>query len=444
MTVAIPRDLAQAVRSGNLFSNRETTVLDAPEPGHVSMGVRSAGFKRGAAVTEMPLRRESAHANDFASGYGDGLDADPEFTGRSRRRGVRLSFRGGLVPKTLWGKIAAGAALLVLTGATIAAAFWARNFLLHDAHFVVPNSESIQIAGNSHLTRAQLLSVFGEDVDRNIFNLPLAERRTELESLPWVAHATVMRLLPNRIRVAIVERSPVAFVRQGAQIGLVDVNGVLFDLPGPESYPSEPGRLAGDPLEDAGGRTAVARNAPHYSFPVLTGISAGEPLSTRAARMKIYLDFMAALDASGEHISQRVSEVDVSNPEDVKAILPDGGGPDILVHFGEEKYLERYHVYQAHLAEWRTQYPKLASVDMRYERQVVLQMQPGTVVPNGDAAPVGAVAQAAAAAPAKAAAAQQAGVAARNGKPGAARKKAVAATKLNGKPAGAASQGAPR
>ena len=174
MTVAIPRDLAQAVRSGNLFSNHAATVLDAPEPGRVR------GFKRAAAVTEMPLRRDSSYANDFAGDYGD--DPDPEFA--RRKRGVRLSFQGSLIPKTLWGRVAAGAALLLLTGAAIAAAFWTNSFLLQDAHFVVPGSDSIQIAGNSHLTRAQLLSVFGEDVERNIFLIPLAERRAELERLP--------------------------------------------------------------------------------------------------------------------------------------------------------------------------------------------------------------------------------------------------------------------
>ncbi len=79
----------------------------------------------------------------------------------------------------------------------------------------MPDSAAIQIAGNSHMSRAQLLSVFGEDVERNVFRIPLAQRRAELESLPWVAHATVMRLLPNRVRVAIVERTPVAFVREG-------------------------------------------------------------------------------------------------------------------------------------------------------------------------------------------------------------------------------------
>ena len=111
-------------------------------------------------------------------------------------------------------------------------------------------------------------------------------------------------------------------------------------------------------------------------------------MSVRAARMKIYLGFMAALDATGEGISHKLSEVDLSNPEDVKAIIPDGGA-DILVHFGEEKFLERYHQYQQHLAEWRAQYPKLASVDMRYERQVVLQMQPGAAVPENSRNAVG-------------------------------------------------------
>ena len=81
------------------------------------------------------------------------------------------------------------------------------------------------------MTKAQLLSIFGGDVERNIFTVSLAERRAELERLPWVEHATVMRLLPDRLRVSIVERTPVAFVRQGNHIGLVDGSGVLLDMP---------------------------------------------------------------------------------------------------------------------------------------------------------------------------------------------------------------------
>jgi cell division protein FtsQ len=227
---------------------------------------------------------------------------------------------------------------------------------LHDERFVIPSSSSIEFQGNAHVTRAQLLSIFGEDVERNIFNVSLAERRAELERLPWVAHATVMRLLPNRMRVSIVERTPVAFVRQGSHIGLVDANGVLLDMP----------------LE--------AKPDARYSFPVVTGITAEEPLSTRSARMKIYERFTTELDGSGEKISQGLSEVDLSNPEDVKALIPDKSN-EILVHFGDVDFLDRYKRFEEHLPEWRTVYPKLSSVDMRYERQVVLEMQPGAGVP---------------------------------------------------------------
>jgi cell division protein FtsQ len=202
------------------------------------------------------------------------------------------------------------------------------------------------------------LSIFGGDVERNIFTVSLAERRAELERLPWVEHATVMRLLPDHLRVSIVERTPVAFVRQGGHIGLVDKSGVLMDM--------------------------VSSGGEQYSFPVVTGISADEPLSTRAARMKIFERFTSELDAGGGKISEGLSEVDLSSPEDVKAMIPDdstGSSKELLVHFGESDFLERYNKYKSHLAEWRIQYPNLMSVDLRYDRQAVLEMQRGSAVP---------------------------------------------------------------
>ena len=93
--------------------------------------------------------------------------------------------------------------------------------------------------------------------------------------------------------------------------------------------------------------------------------------------MKIFERFTGDLDGAGDKISQGLSEVDLSNPEDVKALIPNDAA-DVLVHFGEDDFLNRYKKFEEHLPEWRTQYPRLSSVDMRYERQVVLEMQPGT------------------------------------------------------------------
>ncbi len=288
---------------------------------------------------------------DFAEPY-----TDDDVPVARRKAGVRVRFRG--LPATKWGRIFAGFVLLVFLGLGTTVFLMARSYLLQDARFTIPSSAAIELEGNTHVTRAQLLGIFGEDVDRSLLAVSLDERRAELERLPWVAHATVMRLLPNRMRVSIVERTPVAFVRQGSHIGLVDANGVLLDMP------------------------VDAKAGERYSFPVVTGIAASDPLSTRAARMKIFGRFTSELDASGEKISEELSEVDLSNPEDVKATIPDRS-TEILVHFGEDSFLDRYRRFKDHLAEWKTLYPKLSSVDMRYERQVVLEMQAGPGVSAG-------------------------------------------------------------
>lgn len=301
-------------------------------------------------------RRTSATPNrklrrDFSEDFADEMPDDDDAPVTRRRGGVRLKFRGGL-PRTKWGRIAAGFVVAGFLGVCVAAVAMARNALMHDERFVIQSSSAIEFVGNAHASREQLLNVFGDDVERNIFYVPLAERRAELEQLPWVAHATVMRLLPNRLRVSVVERTPVAFVRDGSHIGLVDASGVLLDMP--------PG----------------VHGEAHYSFPVVTGIVAGDPLSTRAARMKIFERFTTDLDSGGDKVSQGLSEVDLSNPEDVKALIPTDS-TDVLVHFGEDNFLERYRKFEEHLPEWRTQYPRLASVDMRYDTQAVLEMQPG-------------------------------------------------------------------
>jgi cell division protein FtsQ len=327
-------------------------VLEAPEERYASESGRP---RRGSTAPDKKLRRDLSE--DFAEPYED----DNLPVGR-RGTGVRVRFRG--LPATKWGRIFAGCVLLIGLGVGTAVYLMARSYLLHDDRFVIPSSASVEFEGNAHVTRAQLLGIFGGDVERNIFAVSLEQRRAELERLPWVAHATVMRLLPNRMRVSVVERTPVAFVRQGNHIGLVDANGVLLDMP------------------------VEAKSREHYSFPVVTGISGNDPVSTRAARMKIFERFTSELDGSGEKISEELSEVDLSNPEDVQALIPDHS-TEILVHFGEDNFLERYRRFKEHLPEWRTLYPKLSSVDMRYEQQVVLQMPQGSggqMTPSANAA----------------------------------------------------------
>ena len=262
-------------------------------------------------------------------------------------------------PASKFGRISLAAGALLLLGGLTASGLVLKHSLDRDARFRIAGSQNIQAVGLNEVSRAQMLPVFGEDIGRNIFFVPLSMRRRQLEQISWIEHATVMRLLPNQIRVSVVERTPVAFTRHGAQIGLVDANGVLLSM-SPETMAKR-----------------------HYSFPVLTGIDPGDSAAGRKERIELYLRLMSDLDADGKHHSEQISEIDLTDPEDARVLMPEQGG-DILAHFGEDHFLERYQRYQAHIAEWRQQYPHLASVDLRYDNQVVLQMSSGNEAQTAD------------------------------------------------------------
>jgi cell division protein FtsQ len=189
------------------------------------------------------------------------------------------------------------------------------------------------------------MEVMGADIGRNIFFIPLSDRQKQLEQIPWVESASVMRFVPNRLRIELHERTPIAFARVGSKIFLIDSGGTLMDLP------------------------SALKNK--YSFPVILGMNANEPLSTREARMKSYNELIAELDSGGAHYSHDLSEVDLSDTDDVKVAANDPGG-QVLVHLGSSDFLDRYKIYVSHVREWRQQFAKLDSVDLRYDNQIVV------------------------------------------------------------------------
>jgi cell division protein FtsQ len=266
--------------------------------------------------------------------------------------------RFGGPSKPRWRRVkTAGRVVLALTvvGGLATCVFFLYTFLSRDARFRIAGTDNIEATGLTEVSRAEMLPVFGEDIGRNIFFVPLAERRRQLEEIPWVEKATVMRLLPDQIRVSIVERKPVAFVLQpDGRTGLVDANGVLLTMP------------------------AAMMAQRHYSFPVVTGIHTSDPLAMRKARMAVYQRLLAELDANNQHFSAQISEIDLTDPMDARVLMPEQGG-DIQAHFGQEHFLERYQRYKAGINEWRQQHPDLVSVDLRYEQiAAVLTMPVGT------------------------------------------------------------------
>jgi len=270
------------------------------------------------------------------------LDADEEapfLRGQKRVSARRSTLPKKTATRLVWGAIAV--TVLVLGGVATAVLY---DYGEHSWRFRVASSDDIEIAGLANVSRLQVMEVMGADIGRNIFFIPLTQQKKQLEQIPWVESASVMRFVPNHLRVEIQERTPVAFARVASKVMLIDASGTLMDLPGGKKK---------------------------YSFPVILGMNPNEPMSTRSPRMKIYNDLVSQLDADGGRYSQALSEVDISDADDIKVLANDPEGA-VLVHLGSSDYLDRYKIYVAHVREWRQQFTKLESVDLRYDRQIVV------------------------------------------------------------------------
>jgi cell division protein FtsQ len=269
------------------------------------------------------------------------LDADeqsPFLRGQKRVSARRSSLPKKTASRLMWALVAA----TVLCVAAVAAA-GLYHYGEHSWRFRVESSDNIEVTGMENVTKAQIMEVMGADIGRNIFFVPLAQQQAQLEQIPWVESASVMRFVPNRLQVEIHERTPVAFARVGSRIELIDAGGTLMELPQKHKY----------------------------SFPVILGMNPGEPLSTRAPRMAAYNQLVRDLDAGGAHYSQDLSEVDLSDLENLKVRVNDPAG-DVLVQLGSSDFLKRYKIYVGHVQEWRQQFQKLESVNLRYDNQVIV------------------------------------------------------------------------
>ena len=269
------------------------------------------------------------------------LDVDEEspfLRGQKRVSARRSSLPKKTASRLLWSVVAA--TVLCLAAVGVASLY---HYGEHSWRFRVESSDNIEVTGMQNVTKAQIMETMGADIGRNIFFIPLAQQKTQLEQIPWVESASVMRFAPNRLKVEIHERTPVAFARVGPRMSLIDAGGTLMELSPKHKY----------------------------SFPVILGMNPGEPLSTRAPRMKTYAEMVQDLDSGGARYSQDLSEVDLSDLEDVKVRVNDAAG-DVLVHLGSSDYLRRYKIYVTHAQGWRQQFQKLESVDLRYDNQIIV------------------------------------------------------------------------
>jgi cell division protein FtsQ len=232
--------------------------------------------------------------------------------------------------------------------AGFAAAGVAARFLLYSPQVLLLKPDQVEITGNHIVNREAVLQQFARDRGHSVLAIPLDTRRSALEELPWIESASVQRILPNRIRVEVTERIPIAFLRNGTELALIDAHGVILDRP------------RGEDLQ----------------FPIVTGLPENLPREERGKRMQTYLEFIKNIDLVRAGSSDRVSEIDMANSKDLRAVMTGIAGPNdsqaVTIQFGQGDFAAKYRMVIENFAQWQAGNGRVRSIDLQYSRQVIL------------------------------------------------------------------------
>jgi cell division protein FtsQ len=284
-------------------------------------------------------------------------DEEPKYL----RRQKPLEIKRRKFGKRAWKTYLRVAFWSVIALAAAATSYALGHYLLASPEMALINSDQVQIAGNQYVPRGRVLEIFAADRNRSVLRIPLNERRRRLETIPWVEQATVRRALPNRIEVEITERTPIAFLREGGDLALVDVHGVILDRP-----------LKGN-----------------FHFPVITGMSTDMPIEDREQRMQMFAGFSQQVEAARGGAMDQVSEVDLTEAKDLRATISglqvantsggaaanDGWGntdAPIEVHFGDSDFQSKYLTVLNDIGQWRAAAGRVESVDLRFDGEAVV------------------------------------------------------------------------
>lgn len=242
--------------------------------------------------------------------------------------------------------------------AAVGASAFSVRYLLYSPQVLLLKPDQIEVNGNRIVAREEVQKLFTRDRNHSVLSIPLDARRRDIEELPWVESASIQRILPNRLRVFITERTPIAFFRNGTELTLVDAHGVLLDRPESEDF----------------------------HFPIVTGLSESLPREEREKRMQTYQEFLKDVDLVKPGATDNISEIDLGSPRDLRVVLTglNGGTDDraVTVHFGQSDFTGKYRMLVENFAQWQANYGTVHAIDLQYSRQVVVNPDTSTAARN--------------------------------------------------------------
>lgn len=175
--------------------------------------------------------------------------------GRAPAAAQRPPVGGGVPPKL----VAAAAAGLVVLAVTITLATGQRGERLAQGVAAGVDNQfgqagfrlrAIHVEGASPLATADIVRAAGVYKDQPLLGLNLEEVRQRVQSVGWVKDARVVRLMPDTLVVAVVERRQMAVWQRGGRSVVIDDKGQVIPEADPARFASLP-LIVGEGAADA-------------------------------------------------------------------------------------------------------------------------------------------------------------------------------------------------
>ncbi|PYV01431.1 MAG: hypothetical protein DMG10_17710, partial [Acidobacteria bacterium] len=245
-------------------------------------------------------------------------DSAPEKGHSLRRKTVQRAYRS--LPRRL---VSVLPVLGQLTLLALLAAFFAslRHYVYTSENF---NLRSVTFEGCKQLNTKALEQKIRRSSRKNLLKIDLKELRSLVEAEPWVKQAEIRRIHDE---------------------------GALLD-----KFDTRYGKI---------------------DVPVFRGFLGNSPESYKlhqeenSARVQLGRRMLAELEDGSSAFAGSISEVDLSDTNDVKLLLVDDTAE---IHMGDADFLKRFRTLMSNMSQYqelKAQYNEIASIDLRFDGQII-------------------------------------------------------------------------
>ena len=246
---------------------------------------------------------------------------------RKARRARTLLRMAGIVAANL-----AIGAVLVVSAASVA-----RHLATSDELAV----REILVEGTTRTTPGAVRAVLQPFLGRNLVDLALDEVAKTATRNPWVKEARVKRILPETLRVSVIERTPGALALLRGLVYVVDDGGFVMGPAGPDLP---------------------------YDLPLLVGLDGYQGKDCEAVLAR-GVALLMQLNGAFPAWTRGISEVDLSRPDRVVVTRMEGGPQILLDPERIDRNLGAYMALQSTIAR---KVGETARVDLRWSQRISL------------------------------------------------------------------------